>query len=509
MAGIEFMSRKSLLGVSCGRFGAVISMLAAVAIALFLVSCVGGPDKKAEAPIPVKEEVKVQAPPPVAASQGVEQKLLAPPTPVMPPLPGERLEKDILADADRRAELLKTSIQKDIAAVVPGPYPEPKREKAQVAAKEPPAPPKAKPPVEEAAVKAPPVAVAALPARAAEPAKPSAVESKDAPAPQPVEKARPPEPAPAPAPAPRPAPVISFQQGVVPELSLVRKFTVAEGLPSNLVSALFIDETDAWVGTAGGGVARFIFAEGNWIVTTTTNGLASDFVTDITKYKGKVYVGTKQGISVWDGFDWTIITEKEQVQLHSVHFATKDGELWVAARNMRGGILSFDGTKWTDKSNIRTGIIFNNVSDLTFDGPNIWLGTTSRGVYVQKGKEWSLYSVAEGIASNFIYTMAVKGGKCYLGGCCGLSYFDGEKWVVYDIPEGLAHSTVNSIAWDVNDVVWLGTKNGLSAFDGSQFRNFYVEDGLIPDNQVTALFLSGDELWVGTVGGLAQIKKVN
>lgn len=496
---------------TCGR-------LPVVAALVFAVSCVGGPDTK-KADEPAREQpVQAQTAPTSAVSDAAAGTVLTPqqgkeiepslkpridfvppkpesalvaPVPAMPPVPGERSEKDYLADADRRSEVLKPMMLASIAAVVPGPYPEVKKPEPPPAAKvasTPAAQPKAAP---KPGVKAPGAAHA----------------STQAAAPVPTPAAPRPEPVPAEPPPQRAKPAVVTQAESVPDLVLEKKFTVADGLPSNLISALYVDESEAWVGTAGAGVARYIFAESHWIVTGTSGGLGSDFVTDIIKFKGKVYVGTKSGISVWDGFDWSSMSEMESVQLGNVSFTVKEGELWVAARNMRGGMLMFDGNKWTDRSTMRQGLILNNVSDFAFDNGEIWIGTTSRGVYTKRGKDWTIFSVTDGIASNFIYTMAVKGGKCYLGGCCGVSYYDGEKWTIYDVPEGLPHSTVNSIVWDATGIVWLGSKNGLSGFDGTSFRNFFVDDGLLPDNHVTSLFVKGDDVWVGTVGGLSHLKK--
>lgn len=455
---------------------------ALIAGMLFSVSCGGGPEVKKD----VRPEAGAQS---TQMAQGGETPqaakpaepapapvpALVAPVAVMVAVPGERSEKDILADADKRSELMKPRIQKEISSVVAGPYPEVKEEKVE------------KKPEPEA------VATAK-----------EATAVNPAPAPSPVRVEVPVQRAIV-SPATRTRPQ-TLEDGV-PDLTLVKKFTTADGLPNNLISAIYVDETEAWVGTSGGGVGRYIFAENNWIVTGASGGLPSDYVTDVIKFKGNVYVGTKNGIAVWDNFAWTTMTEAFQVQLQNVNFTVKGGELWVAARNMRGGLLTYDGSKWTDKSNVRQGIILNNVSDFVFDGDDLWLGTTSRGVYVKRAKDWGHFSVTEGIASNFIYTMAVRNGRAYLGGCCGVSYYDGEKWTIYDVPEGLPHSTVNALVWDPSGIVWLGSKNGLSGWDSSFFRNFYVEDGLLPDNHVTALFLSGDDLWVGTVGGLSLLRK--
>lgn len=436
-------------------------------------------------PEPAKKETEVAVAAPKEAG-------LVPPTAVMPPAPEPRSEKELLREADLRSDTVKEKIKEQISSVVPGPYPETKEKKKE---KEPAS--KAAKTNEPASLKEP---LASLkPKSAPAPAKTPGSVTKAAPAPAvPDTAAKNAARTPVPALAPK-------EQGGFPDLELISKFTTSDGLPMNLISAIYVDETEAWVGTSGGGVARYIFAEGNWLVTASTGGLTSDFISDIAKFQGKVYVGTKQGISVWDGFDWNSITEEKRVLLHNPTFAVYNNELWVAARNMRGGIVSFDGTKWTDRSTIKPGVLFNNTSDFTFDGPDMWIGTTNRGVNVKKGKDWLIYSVTDGIASNFIYTMAVKGGKAYLGGCCGMSYFDGNRWVIYDVPEGLPHSTVNALSWDDN-ILWIGSKHGLGLFDGTDFKVFYAEDGLLADNYVTSIYLKGGEAWVGTIGGLSRLR---
>ncbi len=292
----------------------------------------------------------------------------------------------------------------------------------------------------------------------------------------------------------------------VPEVRVVQRYTTENGLPSNRITAIYVDDSDAWIGTADAGVARLNFAEGNWIITNLEDGLASNRVSDIVKYKGLVLVGTQEGISIWDGASWRIETRVGKVKLINTVFAVHDGLLWVAARTMHGGLLTFDGERWRDKSTIKPGTVLNNVSDFAFSDGVLWLGTTNRGVYRFDGKRWKTFTVADGIASNFVYTLAVKGERCYLGGCCGVSVYENGSWKIYDIAEGLPHSTVNAIAVD-GELVWFGSKKGLGLFDGFEFTNFYTEDGLT-DDRVTSLFVRGNEVWVGTANGLNRLEKV-
>jgi ligand-binding sensor domain-containing protein len=450
----------------------VSSRIVTATVVILTVSCAGAP---------VEDTPKA----PAEQMQADGTAALTPPAPpVMPPPPPERSEAEILVETDRRADAMKPVIDQQIATVVPGEYPTiekkvKKKKKSKRAAK-------AKRPEKKSYAKRTPRKTRAQAAA----------------------------PVPVPVPEPTPAPEVesytpTYQAGdeiVIPELELMERYTDASGLPSNLVSPVYVDESEAWVGTSGGGLARYVFEEDNWINIGMAEGLISNNILDIVKFKGKVYVSTKQGITVWDGFSWVTITEKERVQTQNASFTVNGDTLWVAARNMRGGVLQYDGSKWKNSSAMRPGALLNNVSDMAFEGKDIWVGTTSRGLYTKKAKKWSSHTVSKGIASNFIYTLAVKDGKAYLGGCCGLSYYDGSSWVVFDVPEGLPHSTVNDILTE-GPLVWLASKNGLSAFDGEEFHNFYAEDGLLGNNHVTSIFLFRDELWVGTTGGLSRLKK--
>lgn len=379
----------------------------------------------------------------------------------LPPLP-ERSQAELWRSATARADAMGGQRRREIAAVVPPPVP-PEVTAAATAAPAPSTAPPVPAGLPPAPVAAPPVAIAPGAAGA----------------------------------APRRAPV--------PSVRVVHKYTVETGLPSNRITALYVDTEDAWVGTADAGVARLNFAEGNWIVTRVEDGLTSNRITDIAKVKDLVFVGTQEGVSIWDGVSWKTETEVAGVPVVNPVFAVHEDTLWLSSRTMRGGLVTFDGATWRNRSTMMPGGILNNVSSLGFAGKDVWMGTSNRGVYRFDGKEWTTYTVGDGIASNFVYTLAVRGNTCFLGGCCGVSAFEGGTWRVYDIAEGLPHSTVNAIAVD-GELVWFGSKKGLGLFDGFDFTNFYVGDGLT-DDRITSLFVRGAEVWVGTANGLNVLEK--
>jgi len=296
----------------------------------------------------------------------------------------------------------------------------------------------------------------------------------------------------------------NYKEIVFPALSIDRIYTKEDGLPSDSISSIYVDENDAWIGTHRDGLARLNFQEGNWLIVKKEDGLVSDRITDIIKYKDAVYVGTQDGINVWDGISWETIEKFGGTKLVNTVFKVNNGLLWVAARTMHGGLLTYDGETWRDKSTIKPGTVLNNVTSLDFEGDYLWIGTTNRGIYGFDGKRWASYTVAQGLASNFVYALAAGNKACYLGGCCGVSILENGKWKIYDIAEGLPHSTVNVVAVD-KGVAWFGTKKGLALFDGYEFMVFSTSDGL-PDERITEIFMNGTDAWIGTHQGLVKLR---
>ena len=120
-------------------------------------------------------------------------------------------------------------------------------------------------------------------------------------------------------------------------------------MPSDTVFSVHIAANGVqWIGTKRG-VAKhtgYKTLEG-WEVITTAEGLADDFVQAITSdSKGKLYFGTKNGLSVLDGTKWT--TYKKENGLASNNILTiavdKTDCVWVGTDN---GVTSLKNGKLT------------------------------------------------------------------------------------------------------------------------------------------------------------------
>ena len=202
------------------------------------------------------------------------------------------------------------------------------------------------------------------------------------------------------------------------------------------------------------------------------------------------------------------------------------GYTWVATD---GGVVCFSADQQA-KFTTADGLADNWVEAITVDsGGRLWFGMQDSGVSVldhggtpfDKGDDtWITFTTADGLASNYVYAIAVDGGRrLWFGTGGGVSVLDyggtpfykgDDTWATLTTADGLADNSVYAITTDGGNRLWFGTWGGVSVLDdgGTPFykgddtwTTFTSADGLA-DNAVLAIAVdSGGRLWFGTDGG--------
>lgn len=141
------------------------------------------------------------------------------------------------------------------------------------------------------------------------------------------------------------------------------------------VNSVAVDvKGQVWVGSVTKGLARY--DNPSFTIFTTTNGLPSDAVTTlVADPKGGVWVGTRAGLSYFDGTTFTNFSRGKGRLPHPYVndiLVDPDGVLWIATL---GGVTRYDGVLWSTV-NERDGLISSAVNSLTrtADGA-MWFGT--------------------------------------------------------------------------------------------------------------------------------------
>ncbi|MCX8009820.1 MAG: hypothetical protein N3A61_01580, partial [Ignavibacteria bacterium] len=158
---------------------------------------------------------------------------------------------------------------------------------------------------------------------------------------------------------------------------LVNEYTIENEFPNNVVTSIHItQQNEVLVGTESGFVK---LGEGTLLVLKTGNGLVGNHVTTITDDgKGRVWIGTKQGVSSLKNGRFTNYSPKstfveteavEDVVLDDsnvVWCATSKGLYLIKPRNEFAYINSKDGLL----SDLVTSLAYDNQKDILYVGTN-------------------------------------------------------------------------------------------------------------------------------------------
>ena len=336
-------------------------------------------------------------------------------------------------------------------------------------------------------------------------------------------------------------------------------YTTEDGLAdSNIRTVTQTRDGTMWFGSRDAGITCL---RGNeWSTYTTEDGLAANGVSLSSMLQardGKFWVGfsvqgdslgTKSGISRYDGQSWTTIgvpVGPPRPAIRDIHQAA-DGSLWFTTN--RQGVLRFDGTGWT-RYTTDNGLAGNNtISILESRDGSIWAACFQDGVSRFSGGRWQTYTDRDDLPerTGIVSLWQTADGTIWAGGGRGtLCRFEKSRWRAYtseEVPQlagslaklisrdgalwlfghgqidlfrvdlasarytvytgapsapfvGRYHSS-NDQVFAIGDAIWLGGPDGAARFDGHQWRHYTAVDGLIDGAVSTILGDRAGGLWV-------------
>ena len=310
--------------------------------------------------------------------------------------------------------------------------------------------------------------------------------------------------------------------GVTLERAFV--YTAADGLPDDIVGALyFARDGHMWAGTARG-VAEFdghrFFPRG--VQQGLSESLVREFVEDAS---GGLWIATvagatrllRDGLVTYDGADGL-----ENTRVHSLAQA-RDGRLFVVSGNYDIGWL--DGARFTaTRPAIPAGATCAWLSRCAYlDSVGGWWLTTSTGLHQWHPSELvgltrpaaRVISSKSGLRDDNIFSVFEdRAGRVWIATGPGSLYRLNRDGTLHEFgaAEGLpptrtTFDRVSTFAEDRQGNVWLGfDASGLVRYRGGRFEQFRGSPAA-PPNAITALLVDGGgRLWVGSSQyGLARV----
>jgi len=337
------------------------------------------------------------------------------------------------------------------------------------------------------------------------------------------------------------------------------------GLPMDSVSSVLFDrEGSPWIGTNGGGAARWI-GFGAWRGWTAPDWMENDAIWAITEgHDGAIWIGSNTGVlQLPSDYEAATATPKKHFDIrapvHALAFGPKE-ELWVGTNHQ--GLFRCE----IESSSCRlygpeSGLDVRDIVALVFDTDNVLWVTTSNGAYFARLDTLPLRFAALTLPGEVLKdykpritrdnrgkVLIASGNKLWSQVSDGWSSFEtagqtlepkidqiiveksGTVWVSYlnnlgvtslseilsskpgvrhyGASSGLRSDLVYALASDALGRVFVGTDVGIDMLESGAWRHYGTADGLIWNDINTSALLTDSRggLWVGTSHGLSRFQ---
>ena len=303
-------------------------------------------------------------------------------------------------------------------------------------------------------------------------------------------------------------------------------------LSGNVIHGIYEDNDNSlWIGTNENGVN---IVKGNNIkhLNKENSNLISNLIEDITGIGNYVFVGTNEGLSVFDKTDdqnYTVTnyTDKDGLPSNKIRalFIDSKDYLWIGT-NKGLAILDINNEKIIDVTYIldQIGMVDKFIRAIYEDSAgNYYIGCFLEGGLIKidpNTRECKIYQNDDNdnysISNNSIrYITEDLTGNILVGTSHGINILDltTDKFKHYTENDGLINNTIYGILVDKNNDIWMSTNGGISKLSVKKgtFENFTVIDGL-QSNEFNgrACFKNEDgNMYFGGINGFNVLKLDN
>ncbi len=257
-------------------------------------------------------------------------------------------------------------------------------------------------------------------------------------------------------------------------------FGMKDGFAGMAVRAIVEDKVgNLWFGTENGLRRYHPDRPGHFSNYSVEDGLIHNDIWSLSiDNKGLIWVGTLEGISVFNGKSFTpfALPETEPDNAHGVtsarivHSILQDsqGRMWFGSN---GGAFIYDGQSLRNIST-REGLCHNTVNDILEDrAGNFWFATHHQGVCRWDGESFTHFNQTEGVKGEEVWSLFEdsQGNIWFPAEGYGIYRYDGKSFGNWHSGDGLPSDAIQCSFEDSQGRLWLGGYLGLFRLEGDRF----------------------------------------
>lgn len=260
-------------------------------------------------------------------------------------------------------------------------------------------------------------------------------------------------------------------------------------IPPRTISAiLYENDHSFWLGSKSN--EGLLHHDGyKWNIYDIANtGIEFDSVTAITRdLNGKLWIGWKSGLAVFDGTLWQKINQFDGLNVTSVA-VEGIGNIVAGIKGKSGGIAKFSTNEWRFYTLLNSEIPSGNINSVASDHDQVlWMATADKGIIRFKNDAWeNASSNIPLVSNNFTCIEVAADGSVWAGSAASqLIHFENDTFTVLNTGTS---KPVTAIAFTDDNKVWCSTQGaGIINFDGQNWASHTMENASLPSNDILTL----------------------
>ena len=288
----------------------------------------------------------------------------------------------------------------------------------------------------------------------------------------------------------------------------VNVFTTANGLPTNSIRSLRLDQHGDLLISTENGEARLDGSSAVHIQNEASQSLRNLFDLNLTNgTRAIVNRGTIQIVENGREQHWTVGKDLPGTRIQTA-YADREGSLWIGTNSGLARLINGKFQRLPITDPLAAASILAILED--HEG-NIWVGTETDGLDILRDERFKTYGTRDGLSSDAITTVIDdNSGTLWVGtngnGVNAITRTGNvlKNVKAYGVANGLSSDVILSLTAAPDGTIWVGTPDGLNRIHNGGIRAFTMADGL-PDDFIRSVLVDPDgTLWIGTRRGLAH-----
>jgi ligand-binding sensor domain-containing protein/two-component sensor histidine kinase len=273
-----------------------------------------------------------------------------------------------------------------------------------------------------------------------------------------------------------------------------------DGLSQSEVHDILEDSRgNLWFATRGGGINQFNGKK--FTPFTSFDGLAHNNIQCLYEYNGLIWIGTDDGLSVFNGLEFKNYYYGDSSKTLVVGYInlSEDGELIFGTTK---GLLKLENDQLVSVSN---SLKFDYLNFLSKDQKGkLWIGISNRIYQYNSGNPKKISTSGLG-SQKYSCDVFLPDGQHIVACYGGQLYTGNNKQFKTFLPDYPFHNKLyNALYVDKDQNLWIGTHNsGLYKLNltDSSVTHLTIENGLA-NNHIESIYEdSWGNIWIGTGGG--------